>query len=70
MKLQIVEESQLAFFQNDLHVDIRAGLSSFGAFAKGSAAVPNTIRIRYDRHNRHGRRCAGLVGALQRWRSV
>jgi hypothetical protein len=45
MKLQIVEEPQLAFFQNDLHVDIRAGLSSFGAFDKGSAAVPNTIRM-------------------------
>lgn len=45
MKLQIVEEPQLAFFQNDLHVDIRAGLSSFGAFDKGSATVPTPIRI-------------------------
>ncbi|GGG87369.1 argonaute/piwi family protein [Edaphobacter dinghuensis] len=45
MKLQIVEEPQLAFFQNDLHVDIRAGLSTFGAFDKGSASVPTPIRI-------------------------
>jgi hypothetical protein len=45
MKLQIIEEPQLAFYQNDLHVDIRAGLSSFGAFDKGSTAVPTPIRI-------------------------
>jgi hypothetical protein len=34
MKLQIVEEPQLAFHQGKLHVDIRAGLSAFGAFTK------------------------------------
>ncbi len=45
MKLQIMDEPQLAFFQNELHVDIRAGLSNFGAFDKGSAAVPTPIRI-------------------------
>jgi hypothetical protein len=40
MKLQIIEEPDLAFHQNKLHIDIRAGLSNFGAFDKGSDAVP------------------------------
>jgi hypothetical protein len=45
MKLQLIEEPDLAFYQNKLHVDIRAGISTFGAFDKGSAAVPVPIRI-------------------------
>ena len=45
MKLQMVEEPQLAFHQGKLHVDIRAGLSTFGAFDKGSTGVPVPIRI-------------------------
>lgn len=45
MKLQIIEEPQLAFHQGKLHVDIRAGLSTFGAFDKGSSGVPVPIRI-------------------------
>src|SRR5580704_10262937 len=45
MKLQFVEEPPLAFHQNKLHVDIRAGLSTFGAFDKGSSEVPVPIRI-------------------------
>jgi hypothetical protein len=45
MKLQIVEEPQLAFHQNNLHVDIRAGLSTFGVFDKGGAGVPVPIRL-------------------------
>jgi hypothetical protein len=45
MKLQIIEEPQLAFHQGKLHVDIRAGLSTFGAFDKGSTGVPVPIRI-------------------------
>jgi len=45
MKLQLIEEPQLAFHQNKLHIDIRAGLSTFGAFDKGSTAVPIPIRI-------------------------
>jgi len=45
MRLQIMEEPQLAFHQNKLHVDIRAGLSTFGAFDKGGTSVPIPIRI-------------------------
>ena len=45
MKLQFVEEPPLAFHQNQLHVDIRAGLSTFGVFDKGSDEVPVPIRI-------------------------
>jgi hypothetical protein len=45
MKLQIIDEPDLAFYQNKLHVDIRAGLATFGAFDKGSAGVPVPIRI-------------------------
>jgi len=45
MKLQIIEEPQLAFHQNKLHIDIRAGLSTHGAFDKGNTAVPVPIRI-------------------------
>jgi hypothetical protein len=45
MKLQIMEEPQLTFHQGQLHIDIRAGLSTFGAFDKGSTGVPVPIRI-------------------------
>jgi hypothetical protein len=45
MKLQIIEEPQLAFHESKLHIDIRAGLSTFGAFDKGSTGVPVPIRI-------------------------
>lgn len=45
MKLQIIEEPQLAFHRTKLHVDIRAGLSIFGAFDKGSVGVPVPMRI-------------------------
>ena len=45
MKLQIIEEPGLAFHQNKVHVDIRAGLSAFGAFDKGSVGVPVPIRL-------------------------
>ena len=45
MKLQIIEEPRLAFHQNNVHVDIRAGLSAFGAFDKGSVGVPIPIRL-------------------------
>lgn len=45
IKLQIIEEPQLAFHEGKLHVDIRAGLSTFGAFDKGSTSVPVPIRI-------------------------
>ena len=45
MKLQVIEEPRLAFHQNNVHVDIRAGLSAFGAFDKGSVGVPIPIRL-------------------------
>jgi len=45
MRLQLIEEPQLAFHQNKLHVDIRAGLATFGAFDKGTTGVPVPIRI-------------------------
>lgn len=45
MKLQIIEEPLLAFHENKMHVDIRAGLSTFGAFDKGSVSVPVPIRL-------------------------
>jgi hypothetical protein len=45
MKLKFVEEPQLAFFENKLHVDIRAGMSMYGAFDKGNSELPNPIRI-------------------------
>jgi hypothetical protein len=45
VKLQLIDEPNLAFHNNQSHVDIRAGLSSFGAFDKGSASVPMPIRI-------------------------
>ena len=45
MKLQLIDEPALAFHDGQLHVDIRAGLSTFGAFDKGSEAVPVPIRI-------------------------
>jgi hypothetical protein len=40
VKLQIIEEPRLAFHQNKMHVDIRAGLSAFGASDKGGTGVP------------------------------
>ena len=45
MKLQLIDEPALAFHKNQAHVDIRAGLTSFGAFDKGSSNVPAPIRI-------------------------
>lgn len=45
MRLQIIDEPRLAFHQNQMHVDIRAGLSAFGAFDKGSVGVPTPIRL-------------------------
>ena len=45
MKLQVIEEPRLAFHENNMHVDIRAGLSAFGAFDKGSVGVPIPIRL-------------------------
>ncbi|MCP3392345.1 hypothetical protein NLM27_26710 [Bradyrhizobium sp. CCGB12] len=45
MRLQIFEEPLLAFHQNSLHVDIRAGLSTFGVFDKGSSGIPVPIRL-------------------------
>lgn len=45
MKLHIVDEPQLAFYQGKEHIDIRAGLKQFGAFDKGSMGVPVPIRI-------------------------
>ncbi len=45
MKLQIIPEPELAFHNNQLHVDIRAGLASFGTFDRGGATVPRPIRI-------------------------
>jgi hypothetical protein len=54
MKLLILEEPQLAFCQNSVHVDIRAGLSAFGVFDKGSAGVPVPIRL-------------GVIGLRPQW---
>ena len=65
MKLQIVEEPQLAFHQGKLHVDIRAGLSTFGAFDKGSTGVPVPIRIGVIGTTATSRQRARLAGALQ-----
>jgi hypothetical protein len=45
MKLLIIDEPDLAFHKNNLHVDMRAGLSAFGAFDKGSVGVPVPIRL-------------------------
>jgi hypothetical protein len=45
MKLQIIEEPQLAFHDGQLHIDIRAGLARFGTFDKGGSGVPIPIRI-------------------------
>jgi hypothetical protein len=45
VKFHILEEPQLAFYQNNPHIDIRAGLSSYGAFDKGSSGVPDPIRL-------------------------
>jgi hypothetical protein len=55
MKLQMIEEPQLAFHESKLHIDIRAGLSKFGAFDKGSTSVPVPNRCDRDNSNR-GRR--------------
>jgi hypothetical protein len=45
MRLQFIEEPALAFHQNSQHVDIRAGLASFGVFDRGSPAIPTPIRL-------------------------
>lgn len=45
MKLHLIDEPQLSFHNNQLHVDIRAGLASFGAFDKGRSGVPKPIRL-------------------------
>ena len=45
MKLYLIEEPQLAFHNNQLHVDIRAGLASFGTFDKGGTSIPRPIRL-------------------------
>lgn len=45
MKLHLIEEPQLAFHGNQLHVDIRAGLASFGTYDRDGIGVPKPIRI-------------------------
>jgi hypothetical protein len=45
MKLHIVDEPALIFCGNQAHVDIRAGLTAFGAFDKGGSSVPVPIRL-------------------------
>jgi hypothetical protein len=45
MRLHIIEEPQLGFNKNNAHIDIRAGLSTFGAYDKGSISVPVPIRL-------------------------
>jgi hypothetical protein len=45
MRLQFIGEPRLAFHQNNTHVDIRAGLSTYGAFDKGGISVPTPIRL-------------------------
>ena len=45
MKLHLIEEPQLAFHDSKFHVDIRAGLASFGTFDKGGDSVPRPIRL-------------------------
>lgn len=45
MKLLLIDEPSLAFHNNQTHIDIRAGLTSFGAFDKGGSGVPSPIRI-------------------------
>jgi len=45
MKLHLIEEPALAFHDNHLNIDIRAGLTEAGAFDKGSEAVPVPIRV-------------------------
>lgn len=45
MKLHLIDEPQLSFHNSQLHVDIRAGLASFGTFDKGRSGVPKPIRL-------------------------
>lgn len=45
MKLHVIEEPPLMFAQGGRHVDIKAGLSTFGAFDRGSGSVPDPIGI-------------------------
>jgi hypothetical protein len=45
MRLQFIDEPALAFFRNNSHVDIRAGLTSFGVFDKGTPTIPTPIRL-------------------------
>ncbi|MGY3533233.1 Ethanolamine utilization protein EutJ (predicted chaperonin) [Bradyrhizobium embrapense] len=39
IRLQFIDEPASAFFQNNSDVDIRAGLTSFGVFDKGSPTI-------------------------------
>jgi hypothetical protein len=45
MRLQIVPEPLLAFHEGRTHVDIRAGLLTYGAFDKDGSSVPKPIRL-------------------------
>lgn len=45
MKLLLIDEPHLAFHNQQSHVDIKAGLTAFGAFDKGSDNVPKPVRI-------------------------
>ena len=45
MKLHFVEEPALTFHNQKQHVDIKAGLSLYGAYDKGGSSVPKPIRV-------------------------
>jgi hypothetical protein len=45
MKLHFIEEPELVFSGNNEHIDIRAGMSQFGAFDKTGEAIPRPIRV-------------------------
>jgi hypothetical protein len=45
MKLHFIEEPELVFSGNNEHIDIRAGMSQFGAFDKAGEAIPRPIRV-------------------------
>jgi hypothetical protein len=66
MRLQFIGEPRLAFHQNNTHVDIRAGLSTYGAFDKGGISVPTPIRLGVIGTTRHGRRRSRLAGTVQK----
>lgn len=57
MKISFLDEPELLFGGRGLHVDIRAGLSKFGAYDRGQSGVPNPI-------------CAGVVGTAKSVRGV